>query len=185
MQVAPVPAKRAIRFMGGALALCLAPVGVAVAFPTVDPSNPGVFSGGAPFGSELQPQDAQGLKRQEQKLTSQSPTSGSGWTIQPRLTLQQLFTDNVREAQAPRRFDTVTALAPGISILADTARVQLRFDYQPTLLMHAITGNLNAVTQQLNMTGSLAVGVNGGSQTVSIKTEGISMSGVDISLSKG
>ncbi len=35
------------------------------------------------------------------------------------------------------------------------------------------------------MTGSLAVGVNGGSQTVTIKTDGISMTGVDISLSKG
>lgn len=48
--------------------------------------------------------------------------------------------------------------------------------------------NPNKINVSINgggMTGSLAVGVNGGSQTVSIKTEGISMSGVDISLSKG
>ena len=35
------------------------------------------------------------------------------------------------------------------------------------------------------LTGSMAVGINGASQTVQIKTEGIGMTGVDISLSRG
>ncbi len=48
--------------------------------------------------------------------------------------------------------------------------------------------NPNKISVSINgggMTGSLAVSVNGGSQSVTIKTDGISMRGVDINLSKG
>ena len=49
----------------------------------------------------------------------------------------------------------------------------------------ASSNKINVSINGGGMTGSLAVGVNGGSQSVNIKTDGISMTGVDISLSKG
>ena len=153
-----VSARVASRLLGGALAVCLAPFGAANAFPTVDPSNSAAVpgGGGAPFGVELHPRDVEGLQAQ-QKLTSQTPPTNKGWTIVPRITVQEMFTDNALEVKSPRRFDMVTVIAPGISINADTPRVQLKLDYQPNLLLHAINGPLNAVTQQLNMVGLFTV----------------------------
>jgi hypothetical protein len=71
--------------------------------------------------------------------------------------LQEMFTDNAYEVQSPRRADAVTVIAPGISILANTVRLQLNLDYQPNLLMHAVNGPLNVLTQQLNATGLITV----------------------------
>jgi len=51
----------------------------------------------------------------------------------------------------------VTVASPGLSIGADTARLKLTLDYSPSLVMHAIEGSLNAVTQQLNLTGLVTV----------------------------
>ena len=81
----------------------------------------------------------------------------SAWTIIPRLTLQEMFTDNALEVSSPRRFDAITMIAPGVSVAADTARVQLHLDYQPNILLHAIDGPLNVITQQLTSTGIITV----------------------------
>jgi hypothetical protein len=53
--------------------------------------------------------------------------------IQPRATVSETFTDNVNFVHAPRRAAAYTQLSPGISISADTPRLQAVF-----------TGNLNA-----------------------------------------
>ena len=53
------------------------------------------------------------------------------------------------------------------------------------VLGQASSNKINVSINGGGMTGSLAVGVNGSSQSVNIKTEGISMTGVDITLSKG
>src|SRR6266853_1466415 len=68
-----------------------------------------------------------------------------------------MFTDNAFEVRPPRVADAITVVAPGIAILADTNRLQLNFDYSPNLAMHAVNGNLNALTQQLTATGLLTV----------------------------
>jgi uncharacterized protein (PEP-CTERM system associated) len=44
--------------------------------------------------------------------------------IQPRATLGEAFTDNVRQLSSPRTADAETRLMPGISISADTPRLQ-------------------------------------------------------------
>ncbi len=69
-----------------------------------------------------------------------APGNPSAWTIIPRLTVQELFTDNAYEVSSPRRSDAITVMAPGITILADTTRLQLSLDYQPNLMLHAIEG---------------------------------------------
>jgi hypothetical protein len=69
------------------------------------------------------------------------------------VTIQELFTDNVLEAASPRRADAITVVSPGISAVADTARLKLNLDYQPDLMLHAIDGPLNAITEHLTTTG--------------------------------
>src|SRR5467141_2218218 len=53
--------------------------------------------------------------------------------IQPRATVSETFTDNVNFVHAPRRAAAYTTLSPGVSISADTPRLQA-----------VLTGSLNA-----------------------------------------
>jgi uncharacterized protein (PEP-CTERM system associated) len=157
MQYASVPCRIVARLAGGALIFSLTPLGTALAFPFVDPSNQGAVVGGAPVGNELAPQDATDLQKQVNLSRLNGGMGVGGWTIIPRLTVQELFTDNAREVTSPRQADLITMVAPGISINADTAHVQLKLDYAPNLIIHAVDGSLNALTQQLNATGTVTV----------------------------
>jgi uncharacterized protein (PEP-CTERM system associated) len=142
----------------GGILVWLFHTGTAIAFPFVDPTNQSTIPTGVPpMGSELPAPDAAGLQNQL-RLTNPNAAGNPGpWTIIPRLTLEEEFTDNALEATAPRRFDAATVVAPGISILADTAHFKLSLDYQPDLILHAIDGPLNVVTQQLNAIGLITV----------------------------
>ena len=129
----------------------------AQAFPIADPTNQSTLSGSAPLGTDLPSQDVKGLQTQGKLINRPGLGNGPGWTITPRLTLQELITDNAYEVKNPRRFDAATILAPGITINADTPRIQLRLDYSPSLIIHAINGPLNTLSQQLNAVGLVTV----------------------------
>ncbi len=150
-------ARTAAYIIGGVTALFIVRTGPAVAFPFLDPSNQDTVPGGAPLGTDLPATDVKGLRNQLQLTNPAAPGNPSAWTIVPRLTIQELFTDNAYYTESPRRFDAITVVAPGISVIANTARLQLNLDYQPNLIMHAINGPLNVLTQQLNATGLLTV----------------------------
>jgi hypothetical protein len=140
-----------------ALSAMVAPSNVANAFPFIDATNADTVPTGAPAGTELPAQDVQGLQNQLRLVNPGAPGNQGPWTIIPRLTMQELFSDNTYEVQSPRRPDATTVIAPGINIAADTARLKMSLDYQPNLLMHAINGPLNVITQQLTLTGTIIV----------------------------
>jgi hypothetical protein len=142
---------------GGLLTTFLINMSAAVAFPLVDPSNQDTLPATAPLGTELPTRDVRGLGNQLRLVNPAAPGNPGAWTIIPRLTIQEMFTDNAFEVTAPRRFDAITVIAPGIAIQANTARLQMNLDYQPNLLLHAINGPLNALTQQLTATGLVTV----------------------------
>jgi uncharacterized protein (PEP-CTERM system associated) len=145
------------RLLGGLLVTFLIQSGAAIAFPFIDPTNQDNAPTGLPTPTELPAADVQALRKQFRLINPGAAGNPSGWTIAPRLTLQEMFTDNAFEVRSPRVFDAITVVAPGIAILADTSRLQLNFDYSPNLVMHAVNGNLNALTQQLTATGLLTV----------------------------
>lgn len=128
-----------------------------MAFPFIDAGNRDNAPTGAPLGTELPAADVKGLRNQLRLAVPGAPGNPSAWTIVPRLTVQEQITDNALELTSPRRPDLVTIVAPGIAIGANTARLLLKFDYQPSLAFHAVNGSLNGITQQLNATGSLTV----------------------------
>jgi len=137
----------------GFLALFLIKVSTALAYPTVDPTNQNALPTGAPPGTELPETDVNGLQNQLLLTNPAAVPNANAWTIIPRVTIQELFTDNVLEAASPRRADAITVVSPGISAVADTARLKLNLDYQPDLMLHAIDGPLNAITEHLTTTG--------------------------------
>lgn len=136
-----------------ALVWC-APLATAMAFPGTDESNPPFM----PTGADLAAPDAAALEHQ-MGLTSGFASLGSaqGWTILPRLSAEEEFTDNVNEVSSPRRWDLTTIVAPGVAVLGDSDRVQLRLNYEPDLEMHLRYGDQNLLAQQLNAVGTLTV----------------------------
>jgi len=129
-------------------------MGTAAAFPATDVTIPTLV----PTGADLAAPDVQDLQHQ-MGLASGFAGLGveGGWTILPRVTAEEAFTDNVYEAHSPRQWDLTTILSPGVAVLGDTARVQLRLNYAPTLEMHIEAGSQNVLTQQLNTVGTLTV----------------------------
>lgn len=157
-RLAGVTVRIASSVLGGVLAAFLAtPIRTAQAYPTVDPTNQQTLPTGAPQGTELPQTDINALQNQLQLVNPPPPPGTEAWTIVPRLTMQELLTDNVFEVTSPRRFDAISVISPGISVLTDTRRLQLNLDYQPDLLLHAVEGPLNVMTQHLNLTGLVTV----------------------------
>ncbi len=110
-----------------------------------------------PLGTELATPDAQDLRHQLQLVNGLTAPLGGGWTIMPRIGLQEELTDNVLQAHSPRRFDLVTLLSPGIRIAGDLPRVRLTFDFAPTLSLYARSGNQNALTEQMTGLGNVTL----------------------------
>jgi hypothetical protein len=139
------------------LTALVARTSVSFAFPFVDPSNVDSLPTGAPLGTELPSTDVQGLQGQLHLTNPAAPGNPSAWTIVPRFTLQQVFTDNALQVTSPRIADAITVASPGVNITASTVRLNLSLDYSPSLVMHAVEGPLNELTQQLNLTGLVTV----------------------------
>ncbi len=142
------------RIAGALLAGYLGQAGVAFAFPLVDPTNQDTLPG----ATDLAAPDAQDLQHQMDVSTGLSAGGGQGgWTILPRIGIEEALTDNILQLHSPRRWDLSTYISPGLAINGDTRRVQFRMDYAPVLIMNARTGSQNALNQQLNADGIVTV----------------------------
>lgn len=139
--------------LGLTAALFLARAGVAVAFPLLDSVNPDQV----PLGTELSSPDAQDLRHQLGLVNGLSAPAGGGWTFAPRVDWQEELTDNAEQLHSPRKADLVTFVSPGIGIAGDMPRVQMTFDFAPTVSEYARTSNLNSLTYQMNGLASVTV----------------------------
>ena len=146
------PRPSAWRVLSVAVLVVSGHAGAALAFPTIETGNQNTT--GSP--AALSTPDAQDLKHQLQ-ISGGIPATNTagGWTIQPRLSLQEALTDNILQVHSPMRWDLTTILSPGISISGQTQRAQVRLDYAPVLIMNARTGSQNALNQQLNATATI------------------------------
>jgi hypothetical protein len=142
-----------LRALGLAVASLLATTVGTAAFPLLDATNADQI----PPGTELATPDAQDLEHHLQLLNGLGAPAGGGWTIVPRIDWQEALTDNALQLHSPRQADLVTYISPGISIAGDLPRVQLTFDFAPTLAIYAHTSSLNALTEQMNGLGSITL----------------------------
>src|SRR5271157_5956666 len=95
----------------------------AIAFPASDASNPSVV----PTPSESTPTESD-LRHQLQLQSGFGAAGGAGWTIVPSASLQEMFTDNVFQTATNRRWDLVTLVSPGISVVGDVPNAQVRLN---------------------------------------------------------
>jgi uncharacterized protein (PEP-CTERM system associated) len=136
-----------------ALAWCMH-ISTATAFPLTDQTNPSIV----PSGANLAVPDLLDLEHQMGLATGfASLGSQQGWTILPRISVEEEYTDNILEVPSPRRWDLTTIVAPGVAVLGNSDRAQLQLNYQPVLQMHLINGSQNVLTQQLNAVGTLTL----------------------------
>ncbi|MDR3534674.1 MAG: hypothetical protein P4L90_29430 [Rhodopila sp.] len=149
----PRPGTLRLRALGLAAALLLARTGGAAAFPLLDVAT----EGQVPQGTDLAAPDVQDLRHQLQLVNGLAAPAGGGWTVVPRIDVQEMLTDNVFQVHSPRQADLVTYVAPGFSIAGDLPRMQLMFSYAPTLAMYTRSSSLNALTQQMNGLGTITL----------------------------
>ena len=150
----PIPSLgRLAGTFGLAAALLLGRIGTAAAFPLLDAEN----TAGVPLGTELSGPDAQDLRHQLQLANGLSAPAGGGWTLVPRIDWQGALTDNALQVHSPRRADIVSFFSPGIGIAGELPRVNLTFDFAPTLTTYARTSNLNSLTEQMNGLGNVTL----------------------------
>ena len=144
---------QAIRVLGLAVAALVAWTDGAAAFPLLDATN----LDQVPQGTELATPEVQDLQQQLRLVNGLAAPAGGGWTFVPRIDWQEELTDNAYQVHSPRRADLVTFISPGISIAGDLPRIQMTFDFAPTLAVYGRSGNLNALTEQLNGLASITL----------------------------
>jgi hypothetical protein len=100
---------------------------------------------------------AQDLRSQLSLVNGITAPAGGGWTFVPRLDMQEVFNDNVYATNTNRRWDFATSISPGFALAGDMPRLQLTMTYNPSVTLYARTGDLNALTQQLNALGHITL----------------------------
>lgn len=79
------------------------------------------------------------------------------WTITPRISGQESFTDNVFFTPTDKRADFITSLSPGINISGESTRVLAKLDYSPTLNLYAFNPSQNFVGHNLYGNGTATI----------------------------
>ncbi len=80
-----------------------------------------------------------------------------GFTFTPRIGGQTGFNSNVLASPTNPRADWVNYLTPGITVTANTSRVEARLDYSPTLGIYARTPGQNFLGQNFTGNGQVTV----------------------------
>src|SRR5207248_8539332 len=75
----------------------------------------------------------------------------------PRVSGQEIFTDNVLYTPTNRRGDFITSVSPGIDIIGESPRLQTKLDYAPTLQLYALTPDQNFIGHNLYANGTAVV----------------------------
>ncbi len=80
-----------------------------------------------------------------------------GFTIAPSISLDEEFNDNIFQTESNRRWDLITVLTPGIAITANTPRLDLSLQYNPSFEYYARTPSESTIAHQLTAAASLVL----------------------------
>jgi uncharacterized protein (PEP-CTERM system associated) len=70
------------------------------------------------------------------------------WQILPRITVIETGTDNA-QLSSSHQADLISQISPGLTVIADTQRVTVNLDYEPTASIYAVNSDFNQVAQNL------------------------------------
>lgn len=83
-----------------------------------------------------------------------APSVALDWRVRPEIQLRETWTDNVLlERSSVKRSDFVTEVTPMLGVTGRGARVQVTFDYHPSVLLYAKESNANNFLNYLNAQG--------------------------------
>ncbi len=158
--IPPAASGRGARRLGafGLVAGSLVSSGAAHALPLTDALTPSLV---APF------LDLNGTNPALPGATDLTPYLGPqgaftgvvppGFTFTPRIGAQTGYSSNVLASPTDPRADWVNYLSPGISVTANTSRVEARLDYSPTLGIYARTPGQNFLSHSFTGNGQVTV----------------------------
>jgi len=78
-----------------------------------------------------------------------------GWSIVPRVTIAETFTDNVALVNSGRQAEQITEISPGVRITSDGSRVKAYLDYALSGVAYAQNSSPNRSQNALNTFGSI------------------------------
>jgi len=145
-----VPFGLCLRLAGPLVAMWLLAGQPAVAFPASDAASP-------PLDVSIPPPSESDLQHQLQLHSGFGAPAAAGWTFVPRVSLDEIYTDNVLNTEFNRRWDLLTLFTPGITVQGNTPNAQVQLDYAPAFLLAARTPSENHITQQLAGTGLFTI----------------------------
>jgi hypothetical protein len=82
------------------------------------------------------------------------------WTITPRLTLGEIYSDNINLDDSDKEYDLVTEISPGISLRGKSARTRAQLDYQMQNTIFLKDSDANGISHQLNADGTAEITKN-------------------------
>ena len=80
--------------------------------------------------------------------------SGRNFTVTPRVSLTETYSDNVNLSSTNRQSEFTTEISPGIRIASDAGRLKGSFDYSLTQVLYAKNSDKNELQNSLNAAGS-------------------------------
>ncbi|MDE2005343.1 MAG: TIGR03016 family PEP-CTERM system-associated outer membrane protein [Rhodospirillales bacterium] len=78
-----------------------------------------------------------------------------GFTVAPTVSLYEEFNDNIFQSATDRRADFITVLTPGITVTANTPRLDASLQYSPSLQYYARNTSQSFIAQQMFGVASL------------------------------
>jgi uncharacterized protein (PEP-CTERM system associated) len=152
MGLVTVPPASPVRLVCILAAACLLGGRDVMAFPATDATNPPVTT----TTNEAEPSESD-LRHQLQLQTGFGAAAGGGWTFVPRVSLDEIYTDNVLNTERDRRWDLITIASPGFYLNGDVPNAQVTLSYAPGFQMDARTPQENRITQNLAGTGQFTI----------------------------
>jgi len=85
------------------------------------------------------------------------PVQAGQWTITPRVSIGEIYSDNINLDDDDKEGDLITEIAPGISISGRGARVEAELDYQMQNFLYLSNTDASSISQQLNANATAEV----------------------------
>ena len=83
-------------------------------------------------------------------LISANTADAGDWDITPRISVGEIFSDNINLDDSDKESDLVTEISPGISVHGEGGRLRADFDYQMQNAFYASNSDANGTFHQLN-----------------------------------